>query len=925
MKKKSTRFTILILSLSVTVLLVIGAVVFLALKGGLLSTVNTRETQSEVANNDETTHIVSEQPDTEPIINELSTNATIESGPIESETVSEEGSSETPTQTEENTTEESEIVWPHERKGVWAAFSHAEKEEDLDASMTLFSDASVPSKNALRLFGKQINRLVFFNDSKSDCRILFDTSVSTDEQEPVFTLKPGEEKEFRFTVKENVTANYQLAYSGKAGNTCYIQNNEQLVRINREFPLSEGTVVSIEGAASAYDIHELYQLPPCEILWKGSGVTGRFIALNTNATKWNDELIAGNYPVGGASGVELNSVSILPAQNAFTNRELKYKQSGNAFKVAIPIDIAQEGTTNARLNISANGNIELSGEGANPDGTVDLFKTVICKVTNLKGESHSYQLTGTYESYNVPVVYITTSNGKSVTSKSKYITGTFSMDADNVPGVESIPNMTMQIKGRGHSTWKKDKKPFTIKFDQKVSVLGLPANRDWVLLANYFDPTMSRNYIAFELARKLNFDFTPTTFPVQVIFNGKYIGMYCIGDKVEIATSRVNQTEHSAAVDRDYLIEVRGYESGYRMGQSAFTAGLLREIAIKNPEPEEITPEQYKYISEYVKAANEAVVNLSNYEDYIDLDSLIDWFIITELTYNCDGAFNRSVFIQKRAGGKLTFSPVWDFDLAFGNISNLTPDYDTWACSQNGFSDTDITWGTYLVQDPKFRDRLQKRWEQVRQTLRATATQSLATMRHLMDKAGDANFAMWVTPGERLGWEWEFASKYTDYKLHIGYIEVFLEKRFNVLDKVIIDRVPMRRFVDGQILGEPILNTTMYPLFEILTKPGAVVPPTQETEDETEPTSDVTVETDTETQEEASSTAEMPSATEEHSTAETTEISEIPESPPAETQTPPAATAVQETTAKPAPEPTKAVETTTGKTDGSKADSEETK
>ncbi len=87
MKKKSTRFTILILSLSVTILLVIGAVVFLALKGGLLSTVNTRETQSEVANNDETTHIVSEQPDTEPIINEPSTNATIESGPIESDTV----------------------------------------------------------------------------------------------------------------------------------------------------------------------------------------------------------------------------------------------------------------------------------------------------------------------------------------------------------------------------------------------------------------------------------------------------------------------------------------------------------------------------------------------------------------------------------------------------------------------------------------------------------------------------------------------------------------------------------------------------------------------------------------------------------------------------------------------------------------------
>ena len=905
MKKKSTRFTILILSLTATILLVIGAVVFLALKGGLLSTVTPNETKTEIAINDDTTSFTDELPETEPDTEEPSSEVAIPSEPIESETVSEADTTEEPSHTEENTTEESETVWPHERKGVWAAFSHAEKEKDLDDSMTLFSDASVPAKNALRLFGGQINRLVFFNDSDAPCKICFAPSVSPEDSEEIFTLKAGEEKEFRFKVKENVTAESLRAYAGKAGNTCYLRDNDQLARINREFPLSKGAVVSIEGAASAYDINELYKLPECEILWKGSGVTGRFIALNTNATKWNDEVIAGNYPVGGASGVELNSVTILPAQNAFTNRELKYKQSGNAFKVSIPIDIAQEGTVNARLNISANGNFVLSGEGVNPDGTVNLFKTSICTVTNLKGESHSYQLTGTYESYNVPVVYITTNNGKSVTSKAKYTGGTFSMDADNVPGVESIPEKTMQIKGRGHSTWKKDKKPFSIKFDEKVSILGLPSNRDWVLLANYFDPTMSRNYIAFELARKLNFDFVPTTFPVQVIFNGKYIGMYCIGDKVEIAKSRVNQTEHSDAVDRDYLIEVRGYESGYRMGQSAFTAGLLREIAIKNPEPEEITPAQYKYISDYVKAANDAVVNLSNYEDYIDLDSLIDWFIITELTYNCDGAFNRSVFIQKRAGGKLTFSPVWDFDLAFGNISNLTPDYDTWACSQNGFSDTDITWGTYLVQDPKFRDRLQKRWEQVRGTLRTTATQSLATMRHLMEKAGDANFAMWVTPGERLGWEWEFASKYTDYKLHIGYIEVFLEKRFNVLDKVIIDRVPMRRFVDGQILGEPIVNTTMYPLFEILTKPGAVVIPTEEPDvEETEESTETSTEDATETGD------TQPPSTE-----------DVPETSPVETAEPTTAVASKEASQEATEEatqepekPTEAVETAPAET-----------
>jgi|GEM_PF-523657 len=842
MKKKSTRFLVLIISLAVLATLAVGALVFAFMKGNIFSFLATDETKTMIAVNTESkvddvlpasTGDLTETPEiTDHVLADPTTAESFTQG-------SEEDSS---SETEEDTTKESKIDWPHEREGVWAAFSHAENDFELDENMTLFADSDHFSKVPLRLFGGQYNRVVFFNDTEKACKIYFNTSVSGTFDERTFELAGGEQKEFRFIVKENITATYALAFSGENIDLCYIPNNGELERVNREFSLAAGTVVYIDGAASGYDIHQLYRLPACEIVWKGNGVTGEFIALNTNATKWNNESIAGKYAVGGVSGVELIRVSILPSENAFVTREICYTQSGNAFKVDIPIDVAQGDTSKTRLNIVANGNIELSGEGKNADGTVDIFKPVICKVTNLKGESHSYQLTAGYESYNVPTVYITTNNGKMVSSKSKYIAGTFSMDASKVPGIESIPQTTMQIKGRGHSTWKKEKKPFAIKFDEKVSILGLPSNRDWILLANYFDPTMSRNYIAYEMARNLSFTFTPSTYPVQVIYNGKYIGMYCIGDKVEIASGRVNQTKHSAAVDRDYLIEVRGYETGYRMGQSAFQAGLLRDVAILNPEPEEISAEQFSYISNYVKQANDAVVNLTNYEDYIDVDSLIDWFIITELTYNCDGAFNRSVFIQKRAGQKLSFQPVWDFDLAFGNIGNLTPDYDSWACSQNGFTDTEITWGTYLIKDPKFRDRLQKRWEEVRGILHTSSEQSLATMYHLMEKAGDANFAKWVVPGVKLGWEWDFVSEYTDYKMHLDYIKNFLNNRFKKLDDVFIDRKPMRIFVDGRLTYETT-DTTPLPTQPTVTEVETTI------EDPTESTSetmeDNTTEADT--------------------------------------------------------------------------------
>ena len=40
------------------------------------------------------------------------------------------------------------------------------------------------------------------------------------------------------------------------------------------------------------------------------------------------------------------------------------------------------------------------------------------------------------------------------------------------------------IRGRGNTTWSAPKKPYRLKFDNKVSPLGMSPDKSWVLLAN---------------------------------------------------------------------------------------------------------------------------------------------------------------------------------------------------------------------------------------------------------------------------------------------------------------------------------------------------------------------------------------------------------------------------------------------------------
>ena len=71
----------------------------------------------------------------------------------------------------------------------------------------------------------------------------------------------------------------------------------------------------------------------------------------------------------------------------------------------------------------------------------------------------------------LPVLYIDTENNEPIVSKEVYLNATYYLDPMGAEDIEALGTKTaplpMQIRGRGHSSWKGVKKPYKIKLSKK--------------------------------------------------------------------------------------------------------------------------------------------------------------------------------------------------------------------------------------------------------------------------------------------------------------------------------------------------------------------------------------------------------------------------------------------------------------------------
>lgn len=308
---------------------------------------------------------------------------------------------------------------------------------------------------------------------------------------------------------------------------------------------------------------------------------------------------------------------------------------------------------------------------------------------------------------------------------------------DGTPGMNQIKKdgsivpvneVITQIKGRGNYTWKWDKKPYALKFDSKREVLGMPAHKRWVLLANWRDRTLLRNDAAFWLSKEAGMPYTTRGQFVELEINGEHRGNYYLCEQVKIDENRVNITpldaDGFADLSGGYLMEIDSYWDELNKFKSAeFNLNYMFKEPDDDPNDPSTDPgyaSGYAWMENYINEFEKVLKTKSGvanhlYENYLDVDSAIWFMLLNELTGNRDffqGQPNygpHSTYLYKDKGGKLVMGPIWDFDYETFIPASY---YSSWGSSGfkwRGFDNTGYYY-YFLCYDQQFVDRIKALW-----------------------------------------------------------------------------------------------------------------------------------------------------------------------------------------------------------------------
>lgn len=377
-----------------------------------------------------------------------------------------------------------------------------------------------------------------------------------------------------------------------------------------------------------------------------------------------------------------------------------------------------------------------------------------------------------------------TTEGNTTILEDTYINATISIDSCNEAGavVKNLYNGTTQIRGRGHSTWEYNKKPYRLKLSNKASLLDMPENKNWVLLANYVDRTLLRNELAFEISRIMEFAYTTRSRYADVTLNGISVGNYQLVEQLRVDQGRVNIPEIKADatdISGGYLLEIDQLKSEvtwFVTNQSEMV------LCLKSPAPEKIPANQLDYIKKHVQQAEDILygangVNVvAEFPKYVDLRSFIDYFLLNELAKNVDGNLRRSTFLYKKPGdNKLYFGPIWDYDVSFGNapIEGISPD---------GWCTRQALWYQKFFAHPEFNQKVIDRWRELRKEritgakLNAFIDESVRKI----DRSQKSNFEIWNILN--ISQEWPINPGRGTYANEIQFMKNWINERLMWMD-----------------------------------------------------------------------------------------------------------------------------------------------
>lgn len=427
---------------------------------------------------------------------------------------------------------------------------------------------------------------------------------------------------------------------------------------------------------------------------------------------------------------------------------------------------------------------------------------------------------------NLPILQINT-NGAAISSTDVDVPATIAItSADGsktyLPGGSDTDN-TASFHIHGNTTAVMPKKPYNMKLGTSVDLLSLlgvscpyvtssgkavcDKSKSYVLLANYDDKSMLRDWSASALANAIPegngylssaagsptpsgtsqlLPWAPHSAFIEVYLNGAYLGNYQLIENVKVDSHRVNITELgegdiSDDITGGYLLEIDQHQDEAYVFDTpqGLPIGLIDPDFTPDPE----VPQQTSYISNYVDTAESALFGANftsatlGWRAYFDEAAAVNYYIVNDVMGNVDGGdFYSSVYLYKAVDNPLLYmGPVWDFDISSGNTN-----YEAILNPTVPWVQTQAIWYKQLFTDPQFKADVAAQWNLLKKN--GVFTTWLASIQQegtALTQSGQNNYTRWPILGETV---WPNNVALGSYAAEVSYLTNWLNTRISYLD-----------------------------------------------------------------------------------------------------------------------------------------------
>jgi hypothetical protein len=424
-----------------------------------------------------------------------------------------------------------------------------------------------------------------------------------------------------------------------------------------------------------------------------------------------------------------------------------------------------KGTLEVELSAPAGGEIRFTTDGSVPTAMSPMYEEAL--VLNSSTEVRAAVFTNGASGLLSTALYVARdfdvtsdlpllvvdgySEGKP-TDKETYRRAAFMLfePKDGVASLANLPTVATRSghRLRGQSSQSYAKTPYRVELwdnsdeDADYPLAGLPAEADWALISLYVDRSLVRNAFVYELGREIGLQAPRVAFAevyinhdAAVLTASHYQGVYNITETIKNGKQRLNLKQlkeddtEEQKLSGGYILSFEyqavegvdipctGSEPFSRGAPGSFTeipvttGFCFSDLELRDPEP--ASSAQQAWITTYLQQFHDTLHSdpVGAYEDFIDVGSFIDYFLVKELTRDMD-AFVRSAYMHKDRDGKLVAGPLWDQDLSLGAggfFDNLA--LEGWQIANRRIVHD---WFIALTRDPQFLEQLGDRWAELR-------------------------------------------------------------------------------------------------------------------------------------------------------------------------------------------------------------------